>query len=672
MPGEELGFEGVEDLPFDDDIVGGPDTLPPTDSGKPVRGRGMAVEDDNEFSVGLHHWGIFLAIAFGVWWLRSRGSGGGQSGSSQSSRPSAVSVEEQRRKRLEALERRGAMSPSAAQATPVSEQGGQTATAAANTEDSPGDGMRKRTVASADPAPAVPAAASVAAAPTGPAATSSSLAAAEEEPLVVRRRREALEAKRAAAAMEPKAPGSPSAAATAADEEPLVVRKRREALEAAKRAEAGAATAPAAATATGTPAAASAAAPVTTAPPMESAGSIAPASAPSTPAPSGAFAVKVKGTLRATSSTHSIEGLTAATTVQSLTELVMQVFKPGEGARIRLFFNGKELKVPDAKLGATGIGQGAMVQAMFITASSAVNTSSAGTASVAAPASVTPAADAAPSQEQLAEAVTAATEAAAKDSSSPVFDLRAQGAMKGAQTETHTIKDLKAITPVGALQDRVYDAFGAADDVIVRLFFMGREFKDPLATLSSVGLVSGSVVQVMFSPGSRPRRSAATAAPAASQGSATPAADSATVDAVSAAAAAAGCDPAALFAMAGVAPGASSQAAGATAPASGAGASSSPQTADVDPAEAWRALAQLEVQLARADDPSEDQQVRQASQVLRQMLTTMTHSGNPTLLQFAQAAVPDIKLIWGFDSTRERLCSVLAMSSSSSSGGGAA
>lgn len=80
--------------------------------------------------------------------------------------------------------------------------------------------------------------------------------------------------------------------------------------------------------------------------------------------------------------------------------------------------------------------------------------------------------------------------------------------------------------------------------------------------------------------------------------------------------------------------------------------------------EAWEAMAMLESQLARADDFSEEAGVRQASQMLRQMLAVLTQGGNPAMLAMAKTMVPDIGKIWANESTREYLSGLLSSSSS--------
>jgi len=113
-----------------------------------------------------------------------------------------------------------------------------------------------------------------------------------------------------------------------------------------------------------------------------------------------------------------------------------------------------------------------------------------------------------------------------------------------------------------------------------------------------------------------------------------------------------GCDPAALL------QGASS---GAALLSQGAGPASV--------ADAWEAMAMLESQLSRADDPSEAAGVRQASQMLRQMLAMMTQGSNPAMLSMAHAMVPDIGKIWANENTREYLFDLLSSSSQGPSQG---
>jgi len=114
-------------------------------------------------------------------------------------------------------------------------------------------------------------------------------------------------------------------------------------------------------------------------------------------------------------------------------------------------------------------------------------------------------------------------------------------------------------------------------------------------------------------------------------------------------AAAAGCNPTALF--------------------QGMSGAIAAPTGEVSAEDAWEAMALLESQLARADDFSEDAPTRQASGMLRQMLTTLTQTGNPAMLSMAQAMMPDLGMIWANESTREYLKDLLAATPESGSTG---
>merc|ERR1712079_23843 len=54
--------------------------------------------------------------------------------------------------------------------------------------------------------------------------------------------------------------------------------------------------------------------------------------------------------------------------------------------------------------------------------------------------------------------------------------------------------------------------------------------------------------------------------------------------------------------------------------------------------------------------------VRQASQMLRQMLAVMTQGSNPAMLSMAHAMVPDIGTIWANENTRHYLFGLLSKS----------
>lgn len=132
-------------------------------------------------------------------------------------------------------------------------------------------------------------------------------------------------------------------------------------------------------------------------------------------------------------------------------------------------------------------------------------------------------------------------------------------------------------------------------------------------------------------------------------------------DGLAAAAAAVGCDPAMLL-------GAGTQ---------GKAGPLSPEqvAAEVPVEEAWEAMALLESQLARADDPSEAPGVRQASQMLRSMLAALAKGGNPAVLTMARTMLPDVDKIWAHEGPREYLQGLVGAgdsAGSAASGAGAA
>lgn len=80
--------------------------------------------------------------------------------------------------------------------------------------------------------------------------------------------------------------------------------------------------------------------------------------------------------------------------------------------------------------------------------------------------------------------------------------------------------------------------------------------------------------------------------------------------------------------------------------------------AEVSDGEAWDAMAMLEKQLSRADDPSEDDGSRQAANMLKTMVRVLTKSGDMPLM--AQTMFPDLGKIWAKEGTREYLKSLLS------------
>lgn len=358
------------------------------------------------------------------------------------------------------------------------------------------------------------------------------------------------------------------------------------------------------------------------------------------PAAPERFALRARATLQGASVLRSLEGVEASTTVQRLRDMAQKAFLPdAKGQTLRIFFSGKELKEPGLSAKQLGLSENACLQVMF-------SAPSAAPAQSQAPA-VTP-----PAAEELT--------------------VRLQGTV-GGRTCSHMIEELTTASSVSDLEGLALGAFEPGPEMKPRLFFMGRELKEAETFLGHVGLKTKSTatVQVMFAAG-EPRAVAkvpATQKPPAAEASETTqgesstsappptsvlspeafataagAAQAETGNAVMAAAEAAGCNVSALMG------GSSTESGGAE---------------EISPAEAWRAMAALEEQLARETDFSEDASVRQASTLLRQMLTTAAHESNPALIQMAQVMVPDLKKIWGFEPTRDHLKGLLAMKAGS-------
>lgn len=251
------------------------------------------------------------------------------------------------------------------------------------------------------------------------------------------------------------------------------------------------------------------------------------------------------------------------------------------------------------------------------------------------------------------ETLTAGAADAALDDGSPPFSLRVQGTLRGA-IETRTVENLHGYMTVVDLEDRIAEAFGTGDGVRLRLFFMGRELKEADVRLAAVGLKSGATLNIMFVPGSVRRRpaTAATAAPAAPGGA--PSSPSGT-------AAGATAEAVPLPTTSGVtAEALPLPTIGGTALGLGPHPQGVAAAPPVSPAEAWQAVAELEVQLARGSDPTEEPMAQQAAMVLRQMLSTLAHDANPALVQMAQLMVPDFSKIWNFEPTRDHLTRLLA------------
>mmetsp|Transcript_17914 Transcript_17914/g.40368 ORF Transcript_17914/g.40368 Transcript_17914/m.40368 type:complete len:515 (-) Transcript_17914:72-1616(-) len=351
------------------------------------------------------------------------------------------------------------------------------------------------------------------------------------------------------------------------------------------------------------------------------------------PATPQRFALRARGTLQGASVLRSVDGLEASTTVEKLQAMVHKAFMPAAaGHTLRIFFSGKELKDPSQSLQHLGLTDNACLQVMFV-------------AKPAEPAVVSAAAS------EKRDAPT-----------SQSLKVRLQSTING-NACAQVVEELTTASTVLDLEGFALSVFDAGKGMKPRLFFMGRELKEGDAFLGHIGLKTSSTatVQVMFAPGD-PRAEARKPAAAKVLGStsstgpvspvnptalaaAAGAAQAETGEAVMAAAEAAGCNVSALLGGPGDAP--------------------SGEETPVDPSEAWRAMAGLEEQLARETDFSEDASVRQASTLLRQMLTTAAHDSNPALIQMAQAMVPDLKKIWGFEPTREHLKGLLALKAGS-------
>lgn len=329
------------------------------------------------------------------------------------------------------------------------------------------------------------------------------------------------------------------------------------------------------------------------------------------------FQVGVQGTVKhsklckRTLARKLVGDLTASSTVAELQELVVAACVPGEDVTTRLFFKAKELKSPAALLGAIGISSGADVLAMFTA------TSLGPAAGPEAPVSDDEDLFSAPRPKEVQAA-------AVKQAAPAAFSVRAQGTFRG-NIETHTVEGIVPGTTVIELEEHFAAAFDVGDDTNLRLFHMGRELKD-----GATGLKAGATIQVMFVPipaATKPRRRpTARAAPQAT------AAGTGAILATTAASA-----------LPVVAP--------------------TPAT----PAEAWQAMAELEVQLGvGATDGTEDP----LAVTVRAVLGMLTHDSNPAMVNTAQMMVPDLAKIWSFEPTRDHLVRLLHPEPPPSAGAG--
>merc|ERR1711957_398596 len=76
----------------------------------------------------------------------------------------------------------------------------------------------------------------------------------------------------------------------------------------------------------------------------------------------------VRGALNGAQTSKKIEGLSAASIVEELSDLIRVAFD-GQDAKLRLFFGGKELNKTTSKMSALGITEGSTINAQFLTSS---------------------------------------------------------------------------------------------------------------------------------------------------------------------------------------------------------------------------------------------------------------------------------------------------------------
>lgn len=357
--------------------------------------------------------------------------------------------------------------------------------------------------------------------------------------------------------------------------------------------------------------------------------------------PSSEFLVKVRGTLHGTNSTRTISGLSASATVDKLQELAVTAFGVDPMTKVRLFLHGKELRNLDAELDMLNIGAGSIVQAQFITNAG----TSSGSSSIAdakkggaAPSNMSQQAHAAGGA-GTAEPVPAGP--APASALEATVSLRVQGTIGGV-ISTQTLENLPGTSTIAELQQQVCAAFGIDIGSRARLFYLGRELRDPTALLGVVGFLSGGMVQTMFTESKTQPQKPEVADDEGMQSAADAAEPSLTCEGnICTLSGASGSSSAVPVAAQGIPSASMGPAAAAPAP--------------ITPEQAWTAMANLEEHLSRATDPNEEPTVRQAAAVLRQMLMAMIQGDNPAILPFVQVACPDLSYIWGYEPTRERL-----------------
>lgn len=348
------------------------------------------------------------------------------------------------------------------------------------------------------------------------------------------------------------------------------------------------------------------------------------------------FSVQVRGLVNGSSSIQHVDGLVPSSTVRDLTMQVQAAFSVETSTRVELFVGGKELNRLDAVLSKVGVFAGVTLQARFlqtIGAAMANGTVVASSRSSAAPTKVATA-QTQSLQVQDSSSETAQMQPSTSSSASPVADtvsplassqplsIRVHGSfgdMNGASVE-----GLMTTSVAHELENHIAHAFSLPQNVGMRLFYLGREIKDANASLGSFGLRSSCAVTVHFCEG-RPRlRNALSTA------------ISALPPALGAA------FPGGLVGNFGEAPGGNQE------------------EEPVSQEDAWNAMATIEDQLANADDPLAEQSVRQAAQMLRQLLTVALGDGGSALLQMAQLANPDLRKVWSNEKCRQHLLGLLS------------
>lgn len=604
-----------------------------TDFDPSQHGLGFGTQDEplqiggptEEWSAGITHWIVILVVAFIVWWLWSRfgggdttaggGSSGSLGGTKSKGRPDA---EEMRRKRLEALQKSSSASQGAPEASLSTDASSATSTS---------DGPRRRNVATV-------------------VADSNNTANASSKPGLNDKERE-----------QP-LPSTTVSAAEAVDQAPsetMVANGPKGETAPTEVAASTSATVPNSMPSASVlpeapkPASTDAAPKELTAPETVAEAPEVSTAEVATTGTLQEYAVRVRGTLSGATTIKTVGGLSPSTSVEELHNLVRIAFGPqAQDCRLRLVFNGKELKNSDVQVSSMGITTDSLIQAMFLSDAAKVATP---------PSPPVATSEASPGTAGLESSTeiagnTVTSNSSMRDTTAMVpFAIRVNGTFRGSPV-VHMIEDLVASTSVRDLHDRVIAAYEAGTDVHLRLFYMGKELKDPTVPLSTVGLKPGVTVIATFA--NKPKLET----PMAGQSSDAAAPNAGAQQQVP------GLTPETMAAACNLFPGGNpTNASLATADATNSG------PVSISPEEAWRAMAGLEEQLSRVDDTSEVAQVKQAAAILRQMLVTVTHDNNPALLQLAQTIVPDFSKIWNYEPTRDHLRGLLQPNAGRTDGG---